>query len=104
MFLPHLPGPCGPGNSDGGHGRRLGNLGGNGCPGNFFLHLALLRLKVSTLFWKKFLEITLLCAVFWKAFTAVFTGSFRIFSVFEKAEYFLLEIIEIYIEILMSAL
>ena len=64
MFLPHLPGPCGPGNSDGGHGRGLDNLGGNGCPGNFFLHLALLRLKVSTLFWKKFLEITLLCAVF----------------------------------------
>lgn len=59
MFFLRLPGSGVLGGGSGSSSGGLGNHGGFDCPGGFFLPLAPLRLKESNLFWKNFLEITL---------------------------------------------
>ena len=64
MFLLPLPGPGSPGGSPCGFSGELGGLRAYGCPGGFFLSLAPVRLKESSLIWAKFLEVLLAFAIF----------------------------------------
>ena len=98
MFFLRLPGSGILGGGSGSSSGGLGNHGGFDCPGGFFLPLAPLRLKESSLFLEE-LSWSHSCS---KAFTAVFTSGYRRYSVFNSAEYFLLEIIEINLEILLE--
>ena len=59
-----LPGPGSPGGSPSGFSGELGGLRAYDCPGGFFLFLAPVRLKESSLIWTKFLEVLLAFTIF----------------------------------------
>ena len=79
-----------------------GSLGGLGCLEGLLLPPVSLRWKESILLQKKISGSHPCSCCLSKAFTALLTASFRIFSIFSNAEYFLLEIININFEILLK--